>query len=65
MSKTWSDIYLASLRRGDDHGYAAYLAEMYERKTKKQKCADLAEPPKENEKSDTPLLSTENRNKTS
>jgi hypothetical protein len=25
--KTWGDVYRAALRRGDDHGYAAYLAD--------------------------------------
>lgn len=24
---TWGDVFLRALRRGDDHGYAAYLAD--------------------------------------
>lgn len=35
--KTWGDIFRASVRRGDDHGYAAYLADQYE-KRKESKC---------------------------
>ena len=34
--KTWGDVYRAALRRGYDHGYAAYLADQWERKTNKK-----------------------------
>lgn len=44
MRKTWGDIFRAALRRGDDHGYAAYLADRYmERKMKHDSTADTLE----------------------
>ena len=32
QSKTWGEIFRAALRRGCDHGYAAYLADGYEKR---------------------------------
>ena len=39
--KTWGDVYNAALRRGDDHSWAAHLADQWEKrqKTKKRKDA--------------------------
>ena len=34
MAKTWGDIYRAALHRGEDHGYAAYLADQWEKRQK-------------------------------
>lgn len=33
---TWGSIFRNSLRRGDDHGYAAYLADQWEARMKKK-----------------------------
>lgn len=35
--KTWGDVFYAALRRGDDHGYAAYLADRWEEKQAQDK----------------------------
>jgi hypothetical protein len=35
--KTWGDVFYAALRRGDDHGYAAYLADRWEARQGKVK----------------------------
>ena len=39
--KTWGDVFRAALRRGYDHGYAAYLADQWEKRheTNKKKNA--------------------------
>lgn len=34
--KTWGDIFLAAVRRGIDHGYAAFLADEYERRKQRK-----------------------------
>jgi hypothetical protein len=36
MAKTWGDIYNAALRRGYDHGYAAFLADQWEKRQKQK-----------------------------
>jgi hypothetical protein len=36
VKKTWGDIFHAALRRGDDHGYAAYLADEYVKRREKR-----------------------------
>lgn len=38
--RTWGDIYRAALRRGDDHGYAAFLAYEHERRQERKKKQD-------------------------
>lgn len=37
MKCTWGDIYYRGLRRGYDHGYAAYLADRYVERKKLEK----------------------------
>ena len=34
--KTWGDVYNAALRRGEDHGYAAHLADEWDKRMNKQ-----------------------------
>ena len=34
--QTWGNIYHAAIRRGEDPGYAAYLADQWERRQKPQ-----------------------------
>ena len=34
--KTWGDIYNAALARGEDNGYAAYLADEYEKRMERK-----------------------------
>lgn len=36
MEKKWGDVYRAALRRGEDHGAAAMLADNWERKHNKK-----------------------------
>lgn len=33
---TWGSIYRNALKRGDDHGYAAYLADAWEKRQQKK-----------------------------
>jgi hypothetical protein len=35
--KAWGDIYTAAVRRGYDHGYAAWLADQWERRKQAEK----------------------------
>lgn len=35
--RTWGEVYRNSLARGDDHGYAAFLADEYVRRQDRQK----------------------------
>lgn len=30
--KSWDEVYLAHLARGDDHGYAYYAADMWQKR---------------------------------
>ena len=34
--ETWGSIYRNSLARGDDHGYAAFLADQWEKRNAKK-----------------------------
>ena len=36
MAHTWGSIYQNSVDRGDDHGYAAFLADQWERRKEKR-----------------------------
>jgi hypothetical protein len=36
MAKTWGDIYYAALRQGYDNGYAAFLADQWEKRQKQK-----------------------------
>lgn len=35
--RTWGEVYRNALTRGDDHGYAAFLADEYVRRQNRQK----------------------------
>ena len=39
--KTWGDIYTLAVRRGCDHGYAAWLADRWEKRRERMKQLDL------------------------
>lgn len=34
--ESWGDVFRAALRRGEDHGYAAYLADQWEKQKDRQ-----------------------------
>ena len=34
--KSWGDVYHAALRRGWDHGYAAWVADRYEKRKRRE-----------------------------
>jgi hypothetical protein len=36
---TWGSIFRKALRRGDDHGYAAFLADAWEKRQQRKKNA--------------------------
>ena len=53
MPHTWGSVYQNALNRGIDHGYAAYLADQWEKRDakKKAKAADSITPPPDAETS--------------